>query len=128
MSIWKNIWLRGTTDLLSPSRWKLYFRGKKRAKEGTTLQIAQDETLIVTNEKLQSFIEQVVYRQSFPECKKCVEKGECIHCGCKSPELFYDEEMVDSGGNWQEMKSPEDWAEFKKDIGIEITAIQHGDS
>lgn len=121
MSIWKNIKLRGFKDLLNPKRIKLYLRGKKRGAEGTLLQIAKYETLVVTNEKLQSFIEQVIYRQSFPECRKCKEKGECIHCGCKSPELFFDEEMVCSGGNWQEMKSPQDWEEYKKDIGIEIT-------
>lgn len=126
MSLLTNIRLRGFKDILNPERIKLYFRGKKRAKEGTTLQIADGETLVVTNEKLQSFIEQVIYRQSFAECKKCMEKGECIHCGCKSPELFYDELMVCSGGNWQEMKSPEDWQEYKKDIGIEITTVQNG--
>lgn len=124
MSIWTNLRKRGLSDILSPHRWSLYFRGKKRGKEGTTLKISSDESLTVNNEELQSFIEQVVYRQSFAECKKCVEKGECIHCGCKSPELFFDKEMVCSGGNWQEMKTPEDWAEYKKDIGIDITAVR----
>ena len=126
MSLLKNIRLRGFKDILNPERIKLYFRGKKRGKEGTTLQITNDEALTVNNEELQSFIEQVIYRQSFAECKQCLEKGECIHCGCKSPELFYDKEMVCSGGNWQEMKSPEDWNEYKKDIGIEITTVQNG--
>lgn len=126
MSILTNLRKRGLKDVLDPKRWKLYFRGKKREKDGTTLQIAEEETLTVNNEELQSFIEQVIYRQSFAECKQCLEKGECIHCGCKSPELFYDKEMVCSGGNWQEMKSPEDWNEYKKDIGIEITTVQNG--
>lgn len=126
MSILTNLRKRGLKDVLDPKRWKLYFRGKKREKDGTTLQIAEEETLTVNNEELQSFIEQVIYRQSFAECKQCLEKGECIHCGCKSPELFYDKEMVCSGGNWQEMKLPEDWNEYKKDIGIEITTVQNG--
>ncbi len=125
MSILTNLRKRGLRDILSPHRWKLYFRGKKRAEEGTTLKIAADESLTVNNEELQSFIEQVIYRQSFPECRKCYELGQCTHCGCDRS-LFYDKEMVDSGGNWQEMKSPEDWEEYKKDIGIQITSIQNG--
>lgn len=122
MSIITNIRKRGLKDILNPKRWILYIRGLRRGSSGTTLQISKTDSLTISNEELQSFIEQVIYRQSFTECKRCLKEGACTHCGCKSPELFYDKEMVCSGGNWNEMLPPKDWNEFKSDNGIEITS------
>lgn len=122
MSIITNIRKRGLKDILNPKRWILYIRGLRRGSSGTTLQISKTDSLTLSNEELQSFIEQVIYRQSFTECKRCLKEGACIHCGCKSPELFYDKEMVCSGGNWNEMLLPKDWNEFKSDNEIEITS------
>lgn len=123
MSIITNFRKRKFKDILNPARWILYIRGIKRGFKGTTLKINGEDSLTVDNENLQSFIEQVVFRQSFPECRKCFEQGQCIHCGCDKS-LFYDQQMVCSGGNWGEMKSPEEWEEYKNEVGITITALQ----
>lgn len=117
MSIWTNIKNRGFKDLLNPKRWVMVldsFRGKT---VGTTLKIG-DENVNFTNEQLQSYIEQVSYRQSFEECRRCLNEGACTHCGCDRS-LFLDPKMVCSGGNWQEIKTPEEWRKFKKTLELE---------
>lgn len=66
------------------------------------------------------YVEQITYRMSQPGCKPCVEGKECTHCGCKSPELFFDRSNDCSGMNWMPMVSAADWPEYKKGSAIEI--------
>jgi len=123
MSLWSNIRKRGLKDILNPYRWVLFARAKVREESGTIIDIGGGESLKVRNEELQSYIEQIIYRQSFSDCGDCLKNGQCTHCGCKTPDLFYDKEMVCSGGNWNVMLSPDQWEEFKKDLGIKIGVI-----
>lgn len=110
MSVVENFKLRGFQDLLSPKKWWIYVRFffNKTFKKG------YDEF------KNRHELEQIVYRMSHPGCRECVLKGACVHCGCKSPELFYDRTNYCSGEHWNEMMSKESWEEFKTMYGISI--------
>lgn len=131
MSVLKNLKLRGFKDILNPKRWKIFLNSKKREIVGTTFIMEPSTTpeeikknsVTIGNEEMQSFIEQVFYRQSFGECIGCWKNGSCTHCGCKAPELFYEKEMVCSGGNWNEVLPPAEWEEFKKQFGLKIVAV-----
>lgn len=57
---------------------------------------------------------------SEPGCRGCIKAGECNHCGCKSPELFYDKNNWCSGEHWNEMIAAESWKEYKEESDIEI--------
>lgn len=112
MSLWTNIKLRGLRDILNPSRWMLFLRSKKGDVLGTSFKVG-DSNITVTNEELQSYVEQVMYRESFEECRRCLNEGACTHCGCDRS-LFLDPEMECSGGNWGKIMKPNKWREFKK--------------
>lgn len=118
MSIIQNLKKRGLKDILSVSKWVLYSRAKVRQDEGTTF---GSEGINIKNEDVISYIEQVIYRKDL--CIDCFQKGECLHCGCKSPDLFLDKDMVCSGNNFQEMMSKEDWEIFKVERNIKIGVI-----
>lgn len=109
MSLLTNIKNRGFKDIVNPKRWIMFLKALFTSKEET--------------EDFQSYIEQIIYRQSFSDCLNCWKNGSCTHCGCKTPDLFYEKEMVCSGGNWVEMLSAKEWEEFKKDSGIKIGII-----
>lgn len=105
MSVITNIKKRGLKDILNPVRWRIFTRFLLRKVKGLHLQ----------DHEIQPFVEQVIWRQAL--CKPCLLAGECTHCGCKAPELFYDKDMVCSGGNWNEMMSPEEWKQYKSGVG-----------
>ena len=108
MSILTNLKKRGLKDILNPTKWKIFLRNEVRKKSGITI---QDEDMI-------AYCEQVIYRLN--SCRPCLEKGECTHCGCKTPDLFFDKDMVCSGGQWPAMKKTEDWESFKEDGMFEV--------
>lgn len=104
MSLITNIKKRGLKDALNPKKWKIfarYFFFRALKKEYPELSVPE-------------FIEQATYRMSHPGCRECVLKGECVHCGCKSPDLFIDKDNWCSGEHWYEMQPPHLWEEFKK--------------
>lgn len=104
MSIIDNIRNRGFRDILNPERWVMFIRSLFTA----------------DSREKQAWVEQIIYRQSFPECKVCLKNGSCTHCGCKSPDLFHESKMVCSGGNWVEMIPAEDWELKKKEEGFSL--------
>lgn len=59
-----------------------------------------------------AWAEQVVYRSE--ECSDCLKRGYCEHCGCPTPELFYDRKNSCSGGKWGPMFDAKQWNEYKK--------------
>ena len=117
MSLLTNFKKRKFKDILNPERWAMFLRSWRGKTSGTTFKIG-DENVNFTNEQLQSYIEQVSYRESFEECRTCLNEGACIHCGCDKS-LFLDPKMVCSGGNWPEMMTVEKWREFKKITELE---------
>jgi hypothetical protein len=76
--------------------------------------------------------EQAIYRAML--CKPCLVNGKCTECGCKTPNLFFSSQKVDSKNNWGKMLNVQDWEAFKKenDIGELPTSfelikeIEHG--
>lgn len=109
MNLWANIKNRGLKDILNPKRWGMFLRSVSTPEKDAR--------------EFQAYVEQIIYRQSFYECKKCLKNGSCTHCGCSTPDLFFEKEMVCSGGNWNEILPADEWEEFKKDSGIEIKAV-----
>lgn len=105
MSLITNLKKRGLRDILNPRKWGIFMRSKKKYER-------------IAVEDLQYRSEMVVYRMSL--CKSCVQEGSCLHCGCKSPELFYDPQNWCSGGNWDSIKCREDWEKFKNQMGIDF--------
>lgn len=110
MSIISNLKKRGLKDILNPKKWKIFARSlalKALRKEYSEMFIPE-------------YLEQVSIRMSHPGCRPCLEGGECIHCGCKSPDLFFEKEMECSGMNWFAMIPADNWVEYKKESGIII--------
>jgi len=108
--IWNNIKLRKGKDILNPKKWKifaryLYLRALK--KEYSEMFVPE-------------YLDQVSLRMSDPGCRQCLSKGECVHCGCKTPDLFFEKSMECSGGNWFSMIPKDDWVNYKEKSGIVI--------
>lgn len=110
MSILKNIRKRGLRDILNLKKWKIFARYIKLK----ALKQEYEEMFIP------EYLEQVSIRMSNPGCRPCLDGGECIHCGCKTPDLFFEKDMECSGGNWLSMIPANMWEEYKKDSGIEV--------
>ena len=106
MSLLQNLKLRGLRDILRPRKWKIFARYailKAWKKEYPELHVPE-------------YVEQIATRMSNPGCRPCVEAGACVHCGCKSPELFFDKDNECSGANWFQMIPPAIW-NIKKQLG-----------
>lgn len=110
MSILNNIRKRGFKDILNPKKWKIFGRYIKLK----ALKQEYEEIFIP------EYLEQVSIRMSNLGCRACLEGGECVHCGCKSPDLFFEKDMECSGGNWFSMIPSNMWEDYKKDSGIEV--------
>lgn len=122
MSLWSNLKKRGLKDILRPKKWGMFIRYvKARLRIG----VSGDNQMEAWRKEYphlseRVYLEQIVYRMSQPGCQPCIAKGECIHCGCKSPELFFEKDNECSGMNWFEMLLPDAWEEFKQMNGIVI--------
>lgn len=57
---------------------------------------------------------QIIIRAS--TCSDCLENGSCFHCGCTTPDLFYDPKKVDAKKKWGKMMSKEEWEKFEDSI------------
>lgn len=64
-------------------------------------------------DKLTYIYEQVEYRKEQVAIKSpdCLN-GQCVKCGCKTPELFYADKPCENKC-YDELKSKEDWIKFK---------------
>jgi len=102
-------------DLTTPRKW-LAFLKSKAYHWGNPL----DEKKELPND-LVAYCEQVVFRQGL--CPACVVAGECLHCGCPSPDLFLDRDNFCSEQLWAKMLPTDKWEEFKikNKLAIEIS-------
>lgn len=67
--------------------------------------------------------EQVVYRASL--CQDCYINGSCVKCGCKTPDMFYSPNKVDSLGKWNEMiEDKNQWEAFKVENNINMDNLK----
>lgn len=62
------------------------------------------------------YCEQVVYRSI--QCSDCFQAGKCKDCSCSLPDKGMVPEESCSLQNWGPMVGPDDWAEFKQQMGI----------
>ena len=104
MSLRKNIEKRGLKDITNPKKWKIFLRSK-------VLKALKKE---YSEMFIPEYLEQISIRMSHPDCRDCLEAGECVHCGCKTPDLFYEKDMECSGGNWTTMEPPEIWVDLRE--------------
>jgi hypothetical protein len=117
MSLLDNIKNRGFKDILSPKHWWFFIKAKFERNW----------------EDRQAEVEQIIYRESL--CPQCFAIGKCIGtpiylgedideqcggCGCPSPELFHEKQMVCACGKWPEMMKANDWNQYKKETGMEL--------
>ena len=110
MSLISNLRKRGLIDLFNPKKWKIFARYlaiKAFKKEYSEMFVPE-------------YLEQISLRMSHPGCRQCFHAGECTHCGCKTPDLFFEKSMECSGNHWSTMISPEDWNDYKEKAGIEV--------
>jgi hypothetical protein len=135
MSIWKNISKRGLKDILNPVKWMIFIRYIRKTVKGIgdywsagVWENGFEEEDLISEATLAEYselstphqLEQIVYRMSQPGCRECLIDGECHHCGCKSPDLFYDRTNWCSGNHWSAMLSKEDWDDFVRERGVII--------
>ena len=53
---------------------------------------------------------------------KCLE-GQCIHCGCDTPDKFWESAACEFGC-YPQWKDPQEWADYKKALDEEIAKTQ----
>lgn len=49
-------------------------------------------------------------------CNDCFENGKCFVCNCKTPNLFYDTQRIDSKKRWGVMLNKEEWDLFTTEV------------
>lgn len=49
-------------------------------------------------------------------CESCLDNGKCVHCKCKTPNMFYAPNKVDSENKWAEFLSLSQWEALKNNI------------
>jgi hypothetical protein len=58
--------------------------------------------------------EQILLRMYL--CKECLDNTKCLHCGCKTPHMFYAPNKQDSLGRFAEFFSKNQWEALKNNI------------
>ena len=101
----RNIKKRGLTDALNPKKWRIMAN-----------HIAGLDEIPLYE------AEQIVYRAG--RCKPCVDKGECLDCGCEIQGAIASKDNWCSDGKWTAVMEEEDWNQYKADAGITITVKQ----
>jgi len=133
MGILRNLRNRGLKDILNPKRWVMFLRSKKVQVKSSIhgeAQALKDEYHEIFEDR--RLLEQVVVRMTSNSCRPCLTGGECVHCGCKSPDLFFERDMECSGLSWFSMVDPDEWDEYKEGSGIIINedylrqVMEHG--
>lgn len=68
-------------------------------------------------------LEQVFYRAML--CEPCLQNGSCLHCGCKTPNMFYSVRKECGNHLWGEMfHKEENWEKFKQDNNLKFPSIE----
>lgn len=47
-------------------------------------------------------------------CSDCLKAGKCRICNCKTPNMFFSPNKIDSAGKWKKMLPANEWEAFKK--------------
>ena len=58
--------------------------------------------------------EQAEYRAD--KCRPCLAEGRCLHCTCKTPQVFYAPRKKDKLDKWGPMLNREEWEARKKQL------------
>lgn len=115
MSLLSNLRKRGFKDIFNPKKWGIF--GRYLVRRAMRKQYPELSNTL--------YLEQIVYRMTREGCQQCILAGECVHCGCISPQLFYDKDNWCSGMHWNEMfDNWKAWNEFKTMNGIVISEEQ----
>lgn len=62
----------------------------------------------LNKDNLPSYIlQQVELRKTL--CAPCLENGKCVHCKCKTPNMFYSPNKIDSEGKFAEFLNEAQW-------------------
>ena len=136
MSIWTNIRKRGLRDVLNPRKWIIFIRYLRKLRNGASKpdgkkdlsEIYNGGNTEITSATLEEYtelwnpheLEQISVRMSNLECRTCLKAGTCHHCGCTSPDLFYDRTNWCSGQHWGAMVGERLWERHKETYQIEI--------
>lgn len=59
-------------------------------------------------------VEQVELRKFL--CQPCLENKACLHCGCKTPNVFYSPSKIDADNKWGPFMSEIQWNALKNNI------------
>lgn len=133
MSLFENIKKRGLKDILRPRKWGIFVRFLRSKWMSEDEKLTQDvfdifkekgidpSTYNIDAKLIKEYselttpheLEQIAWRMQFRDCRQCIKSGACVHCGCKSPELFYDRSNECSALNWTGMVDKETWDEWK---------------
>lgn len=108
-NIIKNLFSRGTKDILDPEVWKTFSDWRQIEKNGLTIPADQ----------LLNYSQQVVYRASM--CPECVKAKECHHCHCTMPEKMLTPSAKCSAGKWGPMQ--DNWQETVEKDKLEFITI-----
>lgn len=75
----------------------------------TTRQIIDGHSNYIKSKlgKLEKHIEEQALERAL-KCTECVENGSCVHCGCKSPQLFYSVYKKCPQNKWDIMMNKEE--------------------
>lgn len=100
-------------DLISPKRWKFFliFLLKKLLR----VLEPQAKPYIKRYE-----IEQLVARFLDPDCRKCLDSGNCLHCGCHTEGRMNGWNDSCSAGNWGPIMKKTDWEEYKSKYNLKF--------
>jgi hypothetical protein len=66
--------------------------------------------------------EQALYRAVL--CKECYKEGQCVVCGCRTPDMFYAPKKECPSKEWGEMLSKEEWDKKKGQESIDEDAFK----
>lgn len=61
--------------------------------------------------------EQAIYRALL--CSECHQNGECLICGCSTPDMFYAPKKECPDGAWTKMLDKSEWEKFKLENEID---------
>lgn len=66
-------------------------------------------------------VEQLIIRMFDKECRRCMENGSCLHCGCDMSKVYTSWDWC-SKGNWGPMvESEKEYREMREEFPVEIT-------
>lgn len=112
-NIFRNLVYRGAKDITDPKVWRTMTDWLRIKQHGLT--IPADE--------LESYAQQVVYRES--QCPECVKAKECVHCHCAMPDKALVPNASCSAGKWGPMLPAAEWSKKVEADILEFITIQN---